>query len=83
MVTTMKKVLLLAILVAAAGATAKQRSFEKLDTDGSLTLSKAEFLVKIKPKAVERMTKIFANRDKNNDGELSRKEYILKAKKKG
>ena len=82
MVTTMKKILLVALLVAATGATAKQRSFEKLDKDGSQTLSKAEFLIHIKPKSIERMTKVFGNRDKNHDGQLSREEYKIKGKKK-
>ncbi len=81
MVTTMKKLVLLTALILSASATAGQRPFTKLDADGSQTLSLNEFLIYIKPASVAKMTKEFNRRDKNEDGELTLKEYTLKKKK--
>ncbi len=79
----MKKALVLLSLIVAGSAAAGQRDFDKLDVDGNQKLSKDEFMIYIKPKAVERMTKVFNNRDKNKDGQLSRDEYTIKGQKKG
>ena len=73
-----------ATLVMAAGANAAkldkngQRDFNGLDTDGNSTLSQAEFLEGISYDAQERMAKIFNNRDKDGDKQLTRDEYYMK-----
>ena len=74
----MKKILITLSLLVAASASAGQRPFDKLDVDGSQTLSKQEFLIYIKEVKVPAMTKEFHRRDKNKDGELTLKEYTLK-----
>ena len=77
----MKKLLILGVaLVVATSAHAGQRPFEKLDKDGSATISKEEFLAQIKPEKVERMSGVFADRDKNKDGSLTLAEYTIKEK---
>mgnify|MGYP000443670024 CR=1 FL=1 len=74
----MKKLLTFsAILLLSVSANAGQRDFNKLDSDGNKKLSLAEFLVNIKAIKIEKMTKIFNNRDKNEDGFLAFDEYKL------
>ena len=71
----MKKIIIIALILISTSTMAGQRDFKKLDTDDNNKLTLAEFLVKIKAKRIDKMTKIFGNKDKNGDGYLNKTEF--------
>lgn len=75
---TMKKITIItiaALILLSTATMAGQRDFAKLDTNGDKQLTLAEFLVKVKANRVAKMTKIFGNKDKNDDGYLTKDEF--------
>lgn len=75
MKSLIKRISITALILASTSTMAGQRDFNKLDTDNDNKLTLAEFLVKIKPDRIAKMTKVFGNRDKNEDGYLNKEEY--------
>ncbi len=75
MKTITNKIIITALILVSTLTMAGQRDFQKLDTDGDNKLTLAEFLVKIKPNRIAKMTKIFGNKDKNEDGYLTKAEF--------
>ncbi len=71
----MKIIIMTALILISTSTMAGQRDFKKLDIDGDNKLTLAEFLVKIKVKRIDKMTKIFGNKDKNSDGYLNKAEF--------
>jgi len=71
----MKTIIMTALILISTSTMAGQRDFKKLDIDGDNKLTLAEFLVKIKVKRIDKMTKIFGNKDKNSDGYLYKAEF--------
>jgi len=73
--TKTKTMTITALILFCTSAMAGQRDFTKLDTDGNNKLSLSEFLVKVNPDRIAKMTKIFGNKDKNDDGYLTKAEF--------
>jgi Ca2+-binding EF-hand superfamily protein len=78
----MKKLIIIVAALIISSSASAQREFAKVDSNNDGGISLVEFLHKVPETNVEKMAGFFVGRDKNKDGQLTKKEYTQKKKSK-